>query len=378
MKGSDKMGKLILYGERGIVNGIVLDIKDDIGKQKAFLKAIKFADQSRPGWIDRITGMDFMVEPSFSEFGNPDLILIACETDGTQHVVFIEAKICCYDDAAVKIPVTYEKNASKINIQLMLKYRFAEAFQKYMGGNIEESPTAEYALSDRPRRIKKNVVIKICTTSFKNIAEYSFVALTNDRTDKVPYDDDMYIPPVEDWKELRGKFGLVSYSMLEEANVVDRYDANSYYGMAVKTFMLGLPEGANAAGKDIPFYRTINTQNWTIAQKETAQKLADLIVDSTGCRYKLQNGSYSFYAGAITVAKIFTQNDGSVILALRNDGLPEDYKKHLTGGFFNIGVGEKNAKVFACEKIGPENGIPLELADFSAEYISKRMLAEGE
>lgn len=89
------MINILFYGERGIVNGIILDIKDSIEAQKAFLRAIKFADGNRPNWIENLSTMDFIVEPSLSEFGNPDLIIIASETDKTQHVIFLEAKVCC-------------------------------------------------------------------------------------------------------------------------------------------------------------------------------------------------------------------------------------------------------------------------------------------
>lgn len=62
------MGNILFYGERGIVNGIVLDIKNHPSKQKGFLKAIRFAGGNSPEWIDNITGADFIVEPSLSEF----------------------------------------------------------------------------------------------------------------------------------------------------------------------------------------------------------------------------------------------------------------------------------------------------------------------
>ena len=62
------------YGERGIVNGIILDIKDDLEKQKKFLKAIKLADKSSLDWIDDAAQFHWFIEPSLSQFGNPDII----------------------------------------------------------------------------------------------------------------------------------------------------------------------------------------------------------------------------------------------------------------------------------------------------------------
>ena len=157
---------MLFYGERGIVNGIVLDIKDDIIKQRAFLKAIKFADGSTPEWIDNVTRTDFIVEPSFSEFGNPDLIIIAYETDNKKHVIFIEAKVCSYEDAAVEKSIPYKNSTtSKINFQLALKFRFVEAFKKCNPNDtIEEikEDIVGYDDNSRPRRLKNQIIIQMC------------------------------------------------------------------------------------------------------------------------------------------------------------------------------------------------------------------------
>ena len=75
------------------------------------------------------------------------------------------------------------------------------------------------------------------------------------------------------------------------------------------------------------------------------------------------------------MAKIFTDGNKSIVLGLRDDNLPEDYKEHLTFGTYCIGVG-KNRKNFACAKFCPES-IPLieSLSDYAAKYIAKRLAA---
>ncbi len=366
------MINILFYGERGIVNGIILDIKDSIEAQKAFLRAIKFADGNRPNWIENLSTMDFIVEPSLSEFGNPDLIIIASETDKTQHVIFLEAKVCCYEDAAIRAPASYKNNASKINIQLALKFRFVEAFKKSPNnGFIEETKeTAKSYGEDLGRRLKNQSIIQMCN-KFQHAADFSFVALTNDSLGVKPFNNFDYIPPVFDrWDANCHSFGLVSYEMLEKVGVVQRNQG--YYGNAARAF-LGLPADT---GKLLGSPKlTANFMKWSLEQKKAAQKLVNLIQTTTGCQCLKQNGSYSFKVNAVTVVKVFTDEDNSVVLGLRNDNLPEDYQKHLTFGIYRIGVG-KNQKSFACAKFSPDN-VPLmeALSDYAAKYIDKRLSA---
>ena len=45
------MDNLHFYGERGIVNGLVLDIKDDLELGKAVINSISWCDHSDADWI---------------------------------------------------------------------------------------------------------------------------------------------------------------------------------------------------------------------------------------------------------------------------------------------------------------------------------------
>ena len=69
---------LFFYGERGLVNGIVLDLLDDLDidlkSLKIFLSSIIFCDSYKPSWIERVYKVDFIIEPSFSEFGDPEVL----------------------------------------------------------------------------------------------------------------------------------------------------------------------------------------------------------------------------------------------------------------------------------------------------------------
>mgnify|MGYP001008799070 CR=1 FL=1 len=373
------MGKVLFYGERGIVNGIVLDIKDDIIKQRAFLKAIKFADGSTPEWIDNVTRTDFIVEPSFSEFGNPDLIIIAYEIDNKKHVIFIEAKVCSYEDAAVEKSIPYKNSTtSKINFQLALKFRFVEAFKKCNPNDtIEEikEDIVGYDDNSRPRRLKNQIIIQMCE-AFRDAQDFWFVALTNDLHIVKPYVNPKLLPPIRDcesnWEIYKSRFGLVTYDILEKAGIINRNQG--YFGAAAKVF-LGLPAdiGGPIAG---PILRTINRSKWTEEQKAAVKKLFDTIHAATECQYREWDGSYSFFVDGITVIKIFTQNNNNIVLGLRNDGLPEDYKEYLTAGVYNIGVGG-NGKSFACAKFDANDDYSINrLSKYAIRYIEKRLLGE--
>lgn len=168
----------IFYGERGLVNGLVLELNGNLDLTKTFLKNIRFCSSAPPAWIDNLQAVNFLVEPSFSEFGNPDLVLICdcLEKQGlTRHVVFLEAKIVKYDDSAVPLKESGAKDIqginSRINAQLTLKYRLARVLKhrKGKGDSVEEtekdwSAYAHYPSehSKKPRRLLKSLSLKLC------------------------------------------------------------------------------------------------------------------------------------------------------------------------------------------------------------------------
>ena len=66
--------EVVFYGERGILNTIILDTQGDIGKQKQFLRSIVLADKSKLDWVDDVRMIKYFVEPCFDQFGNPDML----------------------------------------------------------------------------------------------------------------------------------------------------------------------------------------------------------------------------------------------------------------------------------------------------------------
>ena len=85
------MDNIFFYGERGIVNGLVLDLKDDLFMLKKVLSSIEWCSEQEKGWINDIENAIYLIEPGFSKFGQPDLVIICEPKDGSKYWFFIEA-----------------------------------------------------------------------------------------------------------------------------------------------------------------------------------------------------------------------------------------------------------------------------------------------
>ena len=46
--------EIVFYGEKGILNAIVLDTQGDIARQKQFIRTIILADKSKLNWVDDV------------------------------------------------------------------------------------------------------------------------------------------------------------------------------------------------------------------------------------------------------------------------------------------------------------------------------------
>ena len=76
------MENIFFYGERGIVNGLVLDLKEDLSKLKKVLNSIEWCSEQEKSWINDIENAIYLIEPGFSKFGQPDLVIICEAKDG--------------------------------------------------------------------------------------------------------------------------------------------------------------------------------------------------------------------------------------------------------------------------------------------------------
>ena len=144
---------VIGYSERGLVNALVQHIRDDHGKVKQFLKNIKWMKPENQESVEseskmkidslELKSVQWIVEPGFSQFGDPDIILLAWPSGSSRPwVFFIEAKVVDYSTSAMsnKEGMTKSGFNSSINGQLSLKYRLARALAAW--GNAPQNERA--------------------------------------------------------------------------------------------------------------------------------------------------------------------------------------------------------------------------------------------
>ncbi|HAG12016.1 MAG TPA: hypothetical protein DCK76_11770 [Desulfotomaculum sp.] len=227
---------IVFYGKRGLVNGLVLKLDGNLDLTKTFLKNIRFCGSAPPTWIESLQEVFFLVEPSFSEFGNPDLVMICnCKEKQklTRHVVFLEAKIVKYDDSAVPLKESKAKDIqginSRINAQLTLRFRLARVLKNRSKSDpVEETEQnwAAYAQyptegSKKPRKLLKSLGLKLCDDFMLEINDFWFVTLSADNYQVEPYHKPESRPLVLDfngqnlWDELKDHFGLIVYDQLD-------------------------------------------------------------------------------------------------------------------------------------------------------------------
>jgi hypothetical protein len=172
------------YGERGLVNGLFLDLRES-GRTVEFLRKIEFAYRSErhidlPGATDIVV----IVEAGFAEFGWPDAILVARTPDQSRMVFFVEAKAGLYRDEAQDYAQRDAGFNSTINGQFTLRYRLANALRTFQGGQtrlVEPTALATAYGEPNPRRLSKPGNLRhIVQPHLLGASGYFFVALTDD------------------------------------------------------------------------------------------------------------------------------------------------------------------------------------------------------
>lgn len=239
------------YGERGLVDSLFLDLEAG-GKLVAFLNEIQFAcrDPARLRVPDE-SEITVIVEAGFggnrAGFGWPDAVVVVTLPTGGKLVVFIEAKVGLYADEAADFTARKKGFNSKINGQLTLRFRLAEALRAYAGGTrlVEPEDVARsYGEEARPRRLAKKDNIEkivkpyIVAADENQSVEYLFVALTDDeenvwqsingghRSELLPFvptrlaagddiPDELWTGDRNAWAEHGRSFGWVGFSAAE-------------------------------------------------------------------------------------------------------------------------------------------------------------------
>ena len=261
------MGNVYFYSERGLINCLVLDLNNNLDKTKEFLRLIKFGmDEKTADWVDKVLSVDWYIEFSASEFGNPDLIADVNCTDGHRVIVF-EAKLKSYEKSAAFIDMTapfeanpngdypdgiYKSKSSSINAQLALRYRLARTLNNLQWLELlsSDEPRIEESYEDAVsyhdmfkairevktgRRIHNRRMIDVLYTITQSRHDFYFVAMTFESQNHIfkTIQDSApnLLPPlgIAKWKTVNGQFGILNFNVLIRSLPLDD---NSYLNLS--------------------------------------------------------------------------------------------------------------------------------------------------
>ncbi len=176
------------YSERGLVNVWVqaMASKDDDSLLLAFLdKAFLTSLGTRLSGpllnLGRPLEIDLYVEPSLSEFGNPDVVIFIRGTKGGRVAIYVEAKLCPFFLSSPKIcdenEGIYTTNASRVLHELYMK---ASLHQELQTKKDTKGLAAKVYIGDSvPRKLGTDPqVIELANRLIE--CEPYFLALTTD------------------------------------------------------------------------------------------------------------------------------------------------------------------------------------------------------
>ncbi len=359
---------LLLYGERGLVNSIVLEIYNDIELTKKVLGAIKLGDGQGFPWIDDIVGVDFWIEPSFGQFGDPDLIAICNCADNEKYVIFFEAKTIEYKDSAVDLKKPIHGINSRINAQLTLKYRFVQALTHGNASSdiIQETLKMAEAYNNKlktdkkktPRKLMNSYIIAVCSEMPNDDERFYYIALTNDDSNYNITNADPEIRPVvfdvaepekDGWDTKKQHFGILTYDQ-----IVNLLAPEGIFNLTKKIVLPNLPVN------DLRVLKTRNWQEFLSSTNDMRKILQNLIKHASkeangvakGIIQKHEYaGSDSYkWVGGNTIIKLvpFKDHKGESILLAVKDSLVQATKSadFFDKGPYSIGVGAKASSFY--------------------------------
>jgi len=192
------------YGERGLVNAILFNLLKENNKEEniLFLETMKNFVGKSIFDASKIKSIDYFLEVSLSQFGDPDLMMKLVDEDGIIHMIFIEAKQTTYEDASYKLSdnqpnMLPDGFSSYLNVQIGLKYRFAKTLHQYFDIGKFRLVDEKESIHDKEvywydeltskyknvgRKLKKNEIRKLLYDNFmkgigKDQIRYYFLGL---------------------------------------------------------------------------------------------------------------------------------------------------------------------------------------------------------
>jgi hypothetical protein len=341
---------IVFYGERGLIDSLVLDLHKNTNLLRAFLKEIVFlgigstSSTTPPMWPEKPSAT-FYIEPHFAQFGSPDLIITFDNIGGIKQVLFFEAKLKGYVDSAASIgpSFSYQGNASEINVQLALRYRFAKAYLLGHGQEIVESDEL-HPNGDKRRSLKRQYAVNYVNSAFGENCDFYFIAMTNDRLNASITHP--YLPPIDEWDAVRSKFGIITYHAI--AKVFKNVD--SHFLSTIKN-VIGLPKSDHLEKQEV---KSVGFEAWSTKQKKFADAITRSIEsrepNGKKIRVKGNEKSYSIIVGTFTAGKVIVDSvKGDLIVGFRDDYISESMREDLPESL--IIQDGKHSKSYACQRV---------------------------
>ena len=177
--------KIYYYSERGLIYYFLeCFLKLNIDEQRNVLKKL-INKINKNIKVDDLAWFDLVVEPSFGQYGDPDLLILSSTGEGGRYYcIFIEAKRDPLDKALK------QKNSSNIICQLINKMKVAQS-------NIERYGKNQWSIkyNNGEKKLKNDESLKILgliisknnrdnrDKELRKNTEFYYVTLTNDTAD---------------------------------------------------------------------------------------------------------------------------------------------------------------------------------------------------
>lgn len=245
--------KIYGYSERGAMNALFYEMafKDEQSAEKDMHDFLSIAGIEKP---EQYVCFKLYTESSLSEFGSPDLVILANHKSTNNKVVFfVEAKASCcknYDLKKQKImheayikQGQYDKgHASNLFFQLRLKEYFFQWIK------AKEPETREFVKDDPYRRIKEskgrgrsygeNVIVKKFVSFLRDVQEAHYIAIIPEQSAVKIEPDSSYgfLIHFVTWMQIKGKFS--GYDLLKNALDFNQVDVNTKKGTKIKSQIL--------------------------------------------------------------------------------------------------------------------------------------------
>ncbi len=221
--------EILGYSERGLINSLCYELRysqDNLQLLNNFLSLVSFAYRTVNF---QISEAKILIEQSFSDFGDADLVLLVNNLKSKQ-VIFIEAKVKTYQRAYWNILEEFEEfkggiekekvSSSNLFVQLYHKVRLVKTLQTGGIKQLQNGVQFPICSSKNHRKIGNNKVVLNAINQLKDYYKESlFIALLpeNDSNLRNFYKNTLknYCPQgFQEW-DIRD-WGYISWKQVEE------------------------------------------------------------------------------------------------------------------------------------------------------------------